>query len=209
MTNIHWEISPCFVAYNDALTKMEREVAAIASGNAPEKVWLLEHPSIYTAGTSAKETDLLNPGAFPVYQVGRGGQYTYHGPGQRVAYVMLDLKKRQCQDVRRYVTNLEEWLILALAEFGVKGEIREGRVGVWVNHKGTEKKIAALGVRIKKWVTFHGVALNVCLDLTHYQGIVPCGIQEYGVTSLQELGIDVSMQQVDAVLKRSFDKIFH
>ena len=203
---IEWKISDQPVAYPDALAAMEARAAAIAAGAASEQVWLLEHPPIYTAGTSAQDTDLIDA-RFPVYRTGRGGQFTYHGPGQRVGYVMLDLKSRK-PDVRAYVRDLEQWLIETLAEFNVKGERREGRVGIWVQRGIREDKIAALGVRIKRWVTLHGVALNVEPDLTHFTGIVPCGIRAHGVTSLADLGIPATMADVDVALKRSFRKIF-
>ncbi len=209
---VAWKISDQPVAYPDALALMEARAAAIADGSAGELVWLLEHPPIYTAGTSADDADLLDA-RFPVYHTGRGGQFTYHGPGQRVGYVMLDLKTRK-PDVRAYVRDLEQWLIETLALFHVKGERREGRVGIWVQRGPTstsnarEDKIAALGVRIKRWVTFHGVALNVEPDLSHFSGIVPCGISQHGVTSLADLGILVSMADVDVALKQSFKKIF-
>jgi lipoyl(octanoyl) transferase len=201
-----WKISDQPVAYPAALAGMEARVAAIAEGTASEQVWLLEHPPIYTAGTSARDEDLLEA-RFPVYRTGRGGQFTYHGPGQRVAYAMLDLKRRK-PDVRAYVCDLEEWLIQALAELGVKGERREGRVGIWVQRGMREDKIAALGVRIRRWVSLHGVALNVAPDLSHFSGIVPCGVTQHGVTSLADLGIAASMADVDVALKRSFGKIF-
>ena len=201
-----WKISDQPVAYPAALAGMEARVAAIAEGTASEQVWLLEHPPIYTAGTSARNEDLLEA-RFPVYRTGRGGQFTYHGPGQRVAYAMLDLKRRK-PDVRAYVCDLEEWLIQALAELGVKGERREGRVGIWVQRGMREDKIAALGVRIRRWVSLHGVALNVAPDLSHFTGIVPCGVTQHGVTSLADLGIAASMADVDVALKRSFGKIF-
>jgi lipoyl(octanoyl) transferase len=201
-----WKISDQPVAYPAALAGMEARVAAIAEGTASEQVWLLEHPPIYTAGTSARDEDLLEA-RFPVYRTGRGGQFTYHGPGQRVAYAMLDLKRRK-PDVRAYVCDLEEWLIQALAELGVKGERREGRVGIWVQRGMREDKIAALGVRIRRWVSLHGVALNVAPDLSHFTGIVPCGVTQHGVTSLADLGIAASMADVDVALKRSFGKIF-
>ena len=203
---VAWKISDQPVAYPDALALMEARAAAIADGSAGELVWLLEHPPIYTAGTSADDADLLEA-RFPVYHTGRGGQFTYHGPGQRVGYVMLDLKTRK-PDVRAYVRDLEQWLIETLALLGVKGERREGRVGIWVNRGMREDKIAALGVRIKHWVTFHGVALNVEPDLSHFSGIVPCGISQHGVTSLADLGIAVSMADVDVALKQSFKTIF-
>jgi lipoyl(octanoyl) transferase len=207
---VEWKISDQPVAYPDALAQMEARAAAIAAGGtgeqARELVWLLEHPPIYTAGTSAQDSDLIDA-RFPVYRTGRGGQFTYHGPGQRVGYVMLDLKSRK-PDVRAYVRDLEQWLIETLAELGVKGERREGRVGIWVQRGIREDKIAALGVRIKRWVTLHGVALNVEPDLTHFGGIVPCGISSHGVTSLADLGIPATMADVDVALKKSFRKIF-
>ncbi|MBX3447449.1 MAG: lipoyl(octanoyl) transferase LipB [Parvibaculaceae bacterium] len=206
-----WRISDAPVPYEVAVREMEERVAAIAEGRAPELVWLLEHPPLYTAGTSAEERDLVDPDRFPVFQTGRGGQYTYHGPGQRVAYVMLDLKRRT-PDVRAFVGDLERWLIATLAEFNVTGELREGRVGVWVRRpeKGlaAEDKIAAIGVRIRKWVTFHGVSLNVDPELDHFTGIVPCGISQHGVTSLADLGITATMSDVDIALKRKFGEVF-
>ena len=205
---VDWKTSDTPVPYPEALAEMEARAAAISDGTANELVWLLEHPPIYTAGTSAQPSDLLDA-RFPVYQTGRGGQFTYHGPGQRVGYAMLDLKRRK-PDVRAYVHDLEQWLIEALAEFNVKGERREGRVGIWVQRASREDKIAALGVRIKRWVTFHGVALNLAPDLTHFSGIVPCGIADahYGVTSLKDLGLEVAMADVDAALKGAFAKRF-
>ncbi|HEY4077316.1 MAG TPA: lipoyl(octanoyl) transferase LipB [Rhizomicrobium sp.] len=205
-TGVEWKITDRPVAYPEALAEMEARAAAIAGGSADEMVWLLEHPPIYTAGTSAKESDLIDA-RFPVYHTGRGGQFTYHGPGQRVGYAMLDLKRRK-PDVRAYVYDLEQWLIETLAMFNVKGERREGRVGIWVQRGMREDKIAALGVRIKRWVTFHGVALNLDPDLSHFSGIVPCGVTAHGVTSLADLGITVSMADVDVALKQSFKKIF-
>ena len=203
---LDWKISDQLVPYPEALAAMDARAAAIADGTAGEQVWLLEHPSIYTAGTSANDADLLEA-RFPVYRTGRGGQFTYHGPGQRVGYAMLDLKTRT-PDVRAYVRDLEQWLIETLAQFNVKGERREGRVGIWVQRGLREDKIAALGVRIKRWVTLHGVALNVEPDLTHFSGIVPCGVTAHGVTSLADLGIAVSMTDVEVALKQSFEKIF-
>ena len=204
-----WNISHSLVAYPDAIAGMEQRVADIISGSKDELVWLLEHPALYTSGTSAHAPDLIDHTRFPVYAAGRGGQYTYHGPGQRIAYVMLNLKARDAMDIRAYVQNLERWIIATLAHFGVTGMIREGRVGVWTLDKnGQEAKIAALGIRVRKWVTFHGISLNVAPDLSHYAGIVPCGIQQFGVTSLKALGVDTTMAEVDAVLRSQFDNIF-
>ncbi|MGE0666349.1 MAG: lipoyl(octanoyl) transferase LipB [Sphingomonadales bacterium] len=203
-----WIIADAPVAYPDALSFMERRVADIAAGAAPEAVWLLEHPPLYTAGTSARAGDLLAPDRFPVYDTGRGGQYTYHGPGQRVAYVMLDLNRRG-RDLRRYITALEQWIIDTLAAFNVKGERREGRVGIWVDRGGgREDKIAAIGVRVRHWVTFHGIAINVDPVLEHFSGIVPCGISQHGVTSLVDLGLPVAMADLDVALRRSFGRAF-
>ena len=208
---VEWRCSRQPVAYEAALEAMEGRVAAIASGSAPERVWLLEHPPLYTAGTSAQAQDLLSPDRFPVYKTGRGGQYTYHGPGQRVAYVMLDLTQRR-RDVRAYVHALESWLIATLAQFGVTGELRPGRVGVWVQRPergaGCEDKIAAIGVRVRRWVTFHGISLNVAPNLEHFSGIVPCGVAEHGVTSLADLGLNVSMAEVDIAMRSTFEEIF-
>ncbi len=196
------------VDYETALSFMEKRVADIRADHAPEAVWLLEHPPLYTAGTSADAADLLQPDRFPVYEAGRGGQYTYHGPGQRVAYAMIDLKKRG-GDVRRYVHDLEEWIIRTLAMLGVNGERREGRIGIWVvRGDGREDKIAALGVRVRRWVTFHGIAINVTPDLSHFSGIVPCGIQEHGVTSLADLGLDASLAELDEHLLSAFRDVF-
>ena len=205
---IDWRIDDRPVPYAEAIAVMEERVAAIRAGTAPEMVWLLEHPPLYTAGTSAREDDLLAPGRLPVYRTGRGGQFTYHGPGQRVAYVMLDLKGRGA-DVRAYVRGLEDWLIATLARFNVTGERRAGRVGIWVDHGcGQEDKIAAIGVRIRRWVSYHGVALNVEPDLSHFDGIVPCGVREHGVTSLVDLGLPVTLSDVDAALIASFGEVF-
>jgi lipoyl(octanoyl) transferase len=204
-------VSEGLVPYPEALAAMEQRAARIAAGEARECVWLLEHPPLYTAGTSARESDLVTPGRFPVFTAGRGGQYTYHGPGQRVAYVMLDLNRR-VPDLRRYVGALEEWLIATLSHYNIRGERREDRVGVWVRRpdKGAtvEDKIAAIGIRVRRWVSFHGVSLNVEPDLDHFSGIVPCGISEHGVTSLVDLGYPVSMPEVDAVLRARFEMIF-
>jgi lipoyl(octanoyl) transferase len=207
---VEWRIDDGLVAYDTAIAGMERRVAAIAAGEAPELVWLLQHPPLYTAGTSARDEDLLAPGRFPVHRTGRGGQLTYHGPGQRVAYVMLDLRRRGA-DVRRYVCNLEDWIIRALATFNVTGERRDGRVGIWVDRGGgREDKIAAIGVRIRRWVTFHGIAINVEPELEHFSGIVPCGIAgaNYGVTSLVDLGLPVTMTDLDVALKETFAEVF-
>jgi lipoyl(octanoyl) transferase len=200
------------VDYPAAVAAMEARAAAIAEGRAGELVWLLEHPPLYTAGVSAKAGDLLEPNRFPVFQSGRGGQFTYHGPGQRVAYVMLDLNARR-RDVRAFVAALEAWLIGALDAFNVKGEVREGRVGVWVERRqpgaaAREDKIAAVGVKLRRWVSFHGIALNVEPDLAHFGGIVPCGVTEHGVTSLVDLGLPVTLDEADAALKASFRQVF-
>ncbi|MEX5726923.1 lipoyl(octanoyl) transferase [Rhodovulum iodosum] len=213
---LEWLISEAPVPYPEAEAWMEARVEAIAAGRAEEAVWLLEHPPLYTAGTSAKAADLIDPDRFPVFQTRRGGQYTYHGPGQRVAYVMLDVGVRG-RDVRRFVWQLEEWVIATLAEFNVRGERREGRVGVWVvrpdrpptpDGSPREDKIAAIGVRLRKWISFHGISINVDPDLSHFDGIVPCGIAEHGVTSLVDLGLPVTMADVDLALRRSFDRVF-
>jgi len=206
MTPAEWKTSDWPVPYDEAVTAMEERVAAITAGQASELVWLLEHPALYTAGTSARPEDLLDAGPLPVYRTGRGGQYTYHGPGQRVAYLMLDLNRRS-RDLRAFVCQLEDWLIASLATFGVEGERREGRIGVWViDGQGRDLKIAALGLRVRHWITLHGISLNVAPELGHYQGIVPCGIREHGVTSLAALGIDATMSEVDEVLKRTFSE---
>lgn len=212
LSTVEWRISDAPVPYPDAMAEMEARVAAIRAGTAPELVWLLEHPPLYTAGTSANDADLLDAGRFPVYRTGRGGQFTYHGPGQRVAYVMLDLKRRGA-DIRRYVHDLEEWLIQTLAAFNIRGERRDGRVGIWVDKRsygglaGQEDKIAAIGVRVRHWVSFHGVALNIEPDLSHFSGIVPCGISQYGVTSMVALGHLVTMDEVDAELIAAFGRV--
>ena len=208
---VEWAVSTGYVDYEQAEAAMEARVAAIAVGEANELVWLLEHPPLYTAGVSAKAEDLLMPDRFPVYKTGRGGQFTYHGPGQRVAYVMLDLTQRG-RDVRGFVHGMENWIIGALDRFGIEAGMREGRVGVWVERKGAgwarEDKIAAIGVKVRKWVSFHGISLNVEPDLDHFGGIVPCGIQEHGVTSLVDLGVLATMDEADEALRRSFDRIF-
>jgi lipoyl(octanoyl) transferase len=201
--DIEWRISDGEVPYEEALAFMERRAAAIRAGTARECVWLLEHPPLFTAGTSADPAELFNPQGFPVYEAGRGGRYTYHGPGQRVGYVMVDLEKRG-KDIRCFVHSLEGWMIDALAEFGISAHRAEGRIGIWVGEGPSEKKIGALGVRVRRWVTLHGFALNVAPDLTHFGGIVPCGISEFGVTSIASEGKQISMPMVDAALKRSF-----
>jgi len=206
---LEWKQSQALTDYMFAMDAMEQRVAGIIAGTMGEQVWLLEHPPLYTSGTSAKQEDLLPHAPFPVFDAGRGGQFTYHGPGQRIGYVMLDLKARGVPDVRAYVQQLERWIIATLARLGVTGDVREGRIGVWVTDRaGKEAKIAALGIRIRKWVTFHGISLNVCPDLSHYAGIVPCGISQYGVTSLSALGIDATMDEVDAALHASFVELF-
>lgn len=209
---LRWTVSDGLTAYPEAVATMERIAAGIAAGTEPETVWLVEHPPLYTSGTSAKPGDLLEA-RFPVFETGRGGQFTYHGPGQRVAYVMLDLNRRG-RDVRTFVQHLEAWVMAALAEFNVTGETREGRVGVWVKRpdkgEGYEDKIAAIGIRLRKWVSFHGISLNVEPDLSHFSGIVPCGIaeQKFGVTSLVDLGLPVTMDDADVALKKSFGDVF-
>lgn len=206
---LEWKVDDALVPYPAAIAAMEERVAAVRAGTAPEMVWLLEHPPLYTAGTSARAGDLLRPDRFPVHAAGRGGQYTYHGPGQRVGYVMLDLKRRG-PDIRRFVHDLEEWLIRTLARFNIRGERRPGRVGIWVAHDGREDKIAAIGVRVRQWVTFHGVALNLDPELEHFSGIVPCGVQapQFGVTSLHDLGILITMPELDAALAAAFREVF-
>src|SRR6478736_2577086 len=209
---VEWRISDSAVAYPEAVAAMEARAAEIAAGSAGELVWLLEHPPLYTAGTSGRNDDLLDP-RFPLFTSGRGGQLTYHGPGQRVAYVMLDLKRRQ-PDVRAYVAGLEEWIIRTLAAFNVRGERREDRVGVWVARPdkgpGHEDKIAAIGVRLRRWVSFHGIAVNVEPELSHFSAIIPCGVADarYGVTSLVDLGLPVTMEDVDVALRQAFEEVF-
>src|ERR1041385_1846023 len=209
---VEWRISDAPVAYPEAVAAMETRVAAIADGDAPELVWLLEHPPLYTSGTSGKAADLLSP-RFPLFASGRGGQLTYHGPGQRVAYVMLDLKRRR-PDVRAYIAGLEEWIIRTLSTFNIRGERREDRVGVWVKRpdKGPahEDKIAAIGVRLRRWVSFHGIAINVEPNLEHFSAIVPCGVADprYGVTSLVDLGLPVTMADIDIALRQAFAEVF-
>jgi len=211
---VEWIVSKGLVPYETALAEMEARAAAIADGTADEAIWLLEHPPLYTAGTSARIEDLTDPGRFPVHQTRRGGQYTYHGPGQRVIYVMLDLGRRG-RDVRAFVHSLEAWVIATLAEFNVRGEVREGRVGVWVARPDKapatdgsvrEDKIAAIGIRIRRWVSYHGISINVEPDLTHFDGIVPCGIRTRGVTSLVDLGLPVTLTDLDVALRQGFDR---
>ena len=213
---LKWMKTEKFINYPDALEQMEQIVSGLISGNDLEHVWLLEHPELYTAGTSANLSDLIDPDLFPVYSSQRGGQYTYHGPGQRIAYTMLDLNKRG-KDVRKYVHSLEEWIIQTLAEFDIKGERRKDRVGVWVvrddkppssSGQFLEDKIAAVGVRLRKWISFHGISINVNPNLNHYKGIVPCGIQQHGVTSLADLGLKVTIEDLDKALIKSFDNVF-
>ncbi|MBS3647268.1 lipoyl(octanoyl) transferase LipB [Pseudaminobacter sp. 19-2017] len=213
---VTWRVEPGLTPYDQALEFMELRAAAIRDGSADELVWLVEHPPLYTAGTSARREDLVEPDRFPVFDAGRGGEYTYHGPGQRVAYVMLDLKRRR-EDVRAFVAALEDWIIAALASFNIRGERREDRVGVWVVRPGrppqpngapAEDKIAAIGIRLRRWVSFHGIAVNVEPDLSHFSGIVPCGISGHGVTSLVDLGLPVTMSDFDVALKASFEKVF-
>lgn len=213
---IQWRIAPHPIAYDDAVRTMEEHVAGITDGTRSELIWLVEHPALYTAGTSADEADLVQPDRFPVFKTGRGGQYTYHGPGQRVAYVMLDLSKRG-KDVRAFVAGLESWIIATLDQFNVRGERREDRVGVWVERreKGSapdgspiEDKIAALGIRVRKWVSFHGISINVEPNLEHFSGIVPCGVADHGVTSLVDLGLPVTMPDLDIALKTTAAEIF-
>ena len=217
---MEWRISDGLVDYQQAVAVMEARGAASRGGEADELVWLLEHPSLYTAGTSANEADLLDPNRLPVYATGRGGQYTYHGPGQRIAYVMLDLQKRQ-MDVRAYVCALEDWLIATLNQFNLRGERRDGRVGIWIDrgpiqvggqdgrpNGRREDKIGAIGVRVRRWVTYHGIALNVEPDLSHYAGIIPCGIEDHGVTSLVDLGLPIDMAEVDVQLAAAWEEVF-
>nr|WP_127104848.1 lipoyl(octanoyl) transferase LipB [Pararhodobacter zhoushanensis] len=213
---MEWSVLPGLQPYPETLAAMEARVAEISAGTADEAVWLLEHPPLYTAGTSARIEDLTDPDRFPVFKAGRGGQYTYHGPGQRVAYTMLDLNRRG-RDVRCFVNQLEDWVIRTLGEFNVTGERRAGRVGVWVTRPDKapnlddtvrEDKIAAIGVKLRRWVSFHGISVNVEPDLEHFSGIVPCGIKEHGVTSLVDLGLPVTMDDLDVALRRQFDGVF-
>jgi lipoyl(octanoyl) transferase len=208
---VEWVIADGPVGYDEAVAEMDARAAMIADGTARERVWLVEHPPLYTAGTSARAADLIQPERFPVHQSGRGGQFTYHGPGQRVAYVMLDLKRRD-PDLRRFVAALEAWLIGTLDGFNIRGERREDRVGVWVRRPekgdGCEDKIAAIGIRVRRWVSFHGISLNVEPELSHFEGIVPCGVSDQGVTSLVDLGLPVTLPEVDSMLRAEFERIF-
>lgn len=205
---VEFKTSKHLINYPEAIQFMEERIAKIHLGEANEMVWLLEHPSIYTAGTSASSHDLISSMGFPIYESGRGGQYTYHGPGQRVAYLMLDLKKRE-EDLRKYVENLENWIIQTLKELGINSERKSGRVGIWtIDKNNQESKIAAIGIRVRKWVTYHGIAINVNPNLEHYNGIIPCGIREFGVTSLKELGHNIAYAELDNILKRKFYEFF-
>jgi len=204
---IEWKISQTPIPYPRAMTEMEQRARDIRDHGEAEMIWLLEHPACYTAGTSAREIDLIDHNKYPVYQTGRGGQYTYHGPGQRIAYVIMDIQKRGI-NIRDYVCKLEKWIITALGKIGIRGELRDGRIGVWVAHDGTESKIAALGVRVSRGVAFHGLSININPDLADFQGIIPCGISQYGVTSIAALGKRESMTDVDKILQQTFDEIF-
>jgi len=214
VSTLEWRLDDRLVSYEDAIERMQARVSAIRAGSEPQLVWLLEHPPLYTAGTSARPEDLTQPGRFPEFKTGRGGQWTYHGPGQRIGYVMLDLARPhgrvRMRDVRSYVEGLEEWMIRALDRFNVRGERRAGRVGIWVADRvaGTEAKIAAIGVRVTRWVSWHGVSLNVEPDLGHFDGILPCGIAEHGVTSLAALGLPVTMADADVALRAAWDEVF-
>ena len=205
---VEWQTTKGLTQYEYACTQMEICVADIISGKRNELVWLVEHPPLYTAGTSAKYSDLLEPDRFPVFQSGRGGEFTYHGPGQRVAYVMLNLKQRNAQDIKQYVHSLEQWVINSLAHFGIDGERKTGRIGIWVETTKGEAKIAAIGIRVRKWVTYHGIAINLAPDLSHFSGIVPCGISQYGVTSFAEIGKATTLQELDKVLHTEFVRLF-
>ena len=212
MSEVEWIISSGLVEYPDALKAMDERVDSIQKGNAKELVWLLEHPPLYSAGTSAKPKDLLTPNRFPVFKTGRGGQYTYHGPGQRVAYIMLDLNRRR-RDIRAFVSSLETWIINTLSKFNIRGERRSDRIGIWVrrtdlNNYEREDKIGAIGIRIKRWVTLHGISINVSPDLEHFGGIIPCGIDGYGVTSFEDIGQPLEVYDLDVELRTEFDQLF-
>lgn len=207
-----WRISQNPIAYDQAITAMEARIGQIHESKASELIWLLEHPPLYTAGANADPADLIDPDRFPVHQTGRGGQYTYHGPGQRIAYVMLDLKERS-RDIRKFVYDLEEWIIRTLGLFDITGERRDGRIGIWVPRPekgaGQEDKIAAIGIRVRRWVSFHGLAININPDLGHYSGIIPCGVPDHGVTSFADLGVSATMDEVDQALKQTFNQLFN
>lgn len=206
--NIEWKTSKHVINYKDAINFMEQRIEQIYKKEAPEMIWLLEHPSIYTAGTSSNIKDLINSNLIPVYETGRGGKYTYHGPGQRIIYPMLDLKKYG-SDIRKYVANLEQWIIAVLKDLGIKAERKEGRIGIWTKSKtGDEAKIAAIGIRVRKWITYHGISINVAPNLDYYNGIIACGIKEFGVTSLQDLGYNISYKELDHLLKSKFNEYF-
>ena len=205
MSEIEWRVTPGLTLYPEALAEMERRVEAIQRGDAPELVWLLEHPPLYTAGTSADPAELFNPFGFPVYEAGRGGRYTYHGPGQRVGYLMLDLARRG-RDVRRFVHALEGWLIDALARLGVEAFRADGRIGIWVRHRNTEAKVGAIGVRVRRWITMHGFSVNIAPELSHFSGIVPCGIGAFPVTSLDEMGVSEGQERFDLALKQGLER---
>jgi lipoyl(octanoyl) transferase len=208
ISSVEWETAPMLVPYPQALADMEQRAADIADGRQPERIWLLEHHPLYTAGTSAKPSDLIQPNKLPIFNAGRGGEYTYHGPGQRIAYVQLNLANRG-RDVRCFVSNLESWIIAMLADFGLTGQRRAGRVGVWIEDEaGHDFKIAAIGVRVRRWVTLHGISINISPNLEHFSGIVPCGISKHGITSFQKLGINVAMPEIDAALTKNFPYIF-
>lgn len=212
MSEVEWIISSGLVEYPDALKAMDERVDSIQKGSAKELVWLLEHPPLYSAGTSAKPKDLLTPNRFPVFKTGRGGQYTYHGPGQRVAYIMLDLNRRK-RDIRAFVSSLETWIINTLSKFNIRGERRSDRIGIWVrrtdlNNSEREDKIGAIGIRIKRWVTLHGISINVSPDLEHFGGIIPCGIDGYGVTSFEDIGQPLEVYDLDVELRTEFDQLF-
>ncbi|WP_168464655.1 lipoyl(octanoyl) transferase LipB [Wolbachia endosymbiont of Ctenocephalides felis wCfeT] len=204
---VEWLISDKSVDYNYAVEFMEKRIRQIHNNSADELVWLLEHPPLYTAGISATGGDVVEK-LFPIYKTGRGGKYTYHGPGQRVIYLMLNLKKRNKCDIKLYIRDLSRWIISVLKHFDILGECKEDRIGVWVDNHGAEEKIAAFGIRIRKWITYHGIALNICPDLSHYMGIIPCGLQGYGITSMEKLGAKASLAELDGILKQEFHKIF-
>ncbi len=208
MPEIEWRIATSPVHYPEAIQEMELRVEAIESGQAPELLWLLEHPPLYTAGTSASDDELIDAHGFPIYETGRGGRYTYHGPGQRIIYALTDLRTRN-RDIRAHICRLEQWVIDVLKEFGIKGERRTGRVGIWVDHDGREEKIAAIGVRVRRWISYHGLSLNVAPNLEHFKGIIPCGLPDYGVTSMQDIGVKASQTEVDEAFKKTFSKAFN